>query len=322
MVPRNEGTVTDDFTSMRLAWIVVNFGSSALLEENLAPAVKECRPEIVVVVDCWSSKDERQRITALGAAEGWHVLALPDNRGFGGGMNAGVGVAHHHGATHLLLVNPDARVGAEALVLLQAAAALHPMSIAAPRVIDAAGRPWFDGAVLHLSDGATTSMSSRRMVGAGEVWEWISGACMILSMTLWDAVGGFDESYFLYWEDVDLSQRVRELGGSLFIVPGATIVHDEGGTHTDRPWGRGKSATYYQYRIRNRMLFATKHLDAEGIRRWRRSAWRNAWAVLMEGGRRQLLHPVPPLAAAWRGVSEGRAIATAALKKQEVRRAG
>ncbi|RMB58148.1 glycosyltransferase family 2 protein [Tessaracoccus antarcticus] len=298
----------------RLAFLVVNFGSSTLLARNLAPAVRECRPDVVVVVDCWSGEDERQRVTELSAAEGWDLVSLPDNRGFGGGMNAGAARARQLGATQLLLINPDARIDSSALDLLSTVAAEYPDALVAPRVVDAEGKTWFAGAVLHLSDGATSGRSARLPEATDGIWEWISGACMMLSMQLWDAVGGFDESYFLYWEDVDLSRRVTARGGRLIVVQEATVLHEEGGTHKDQVEGRGKSGTYYHYMIRNRLMFATKHLDAEGIRRWRRASVTNAWAVLLQGGRRQFLHPVAPARAAWRGLREGMALAAFALK--------
>lgn len=313
-------TVTD--TRARLAFVVVNFGSSTLLERNLAPAVHECQPDLVIVVDCWSSDLERQRINELVVSRGWELVSLPDNRGFGGGMNAGVRRARSLGATQLLLINPDARIGAHALRVLRDAISKDPIALVAPRVVDGQGRTWFEGAVLHLSDGGTGSRYAARMSNPGEVWEWISGACMMLSMALWDAVGGFDESFFLYWEDVDLSRRVTTAGGRLMVIPEAIVLHDEGGTHEDRVEGRGKSGTYYRYTIRNRLLFATKHLDADGVRRWRRKSVVNAWAILLQGGRRQFLHPIGPVRAAWRGLREGRAYAAAALKPTKPRKSG
>jgi len=304
----------------RLAFLVVNFGSSALLARNLVPAVRECEPHLVVVVDCWSSQHERQRVTELTRVEGWDLVPLPDNRGFGGGMNAGAFHALECGATQLLLLNPDARINFEALQMLSEAIHEHPLTLASPRVVDGVGRTWFEGAVVHLNDGATSGRSARRTAEPGERWEWISGACMMLNSHLWEAVGGFDESYFLYWEDVDFSRRVTTVGGRLLVLPEVTVLHEEGGTHEDQVEGRGRSGTYYRYMIRNRLLFATKHLDKDGIRRWRRSSIRSAWQILLHGGRRQFLHPMAPIRAAWRGLREGRSLAAAALKNEQPRR--
>ena len=148
---------------------------------------------------------------------------------------------------------------------------------------------------------------------------WLSGACLLVSRELWGRVGGFDEDYFLYWEDVDLSVRVSRAGGRLVVERTATAVHDEGGTQRlDVPGdpldvgssrsgvaSRGKSEAYYYYNIRNRLLFAAKHLEPRDRRRWTRTSYAGAKQILLRGGRRQFLRPVKPMRAAIRGSLDG-----------------
>jgi GT2 family glycosyltransferase len=107
---------------------------------------------------------------------------------------------------------------------------------------------------------------------------------------LWERLGGFDEDYFLYWEDVDLSHRCDLLGGRLIVRADLTAVHDAGGTQ-DRASGRAKSATYYYYNCRNRLVFAAKHLGRRDQLRWLVRTPADARRVLLRGGRRQLAHP-------------------------------
>ncbi len=137
---------------------------------------------------------------------------------------------------------------------------------------------------------------------------WVSGACFAISARAVAPVGGFDEDYFLYWEDVDFSRRVRAAGGSVrVILDTASAVHDEGGTHDDRPAGRAKSETYYYYNIRNRLLFAQRlarrgarpALAADGVARRRGGS-------CMQGGRRQLHHGRRAVAGAGPGLRDGR----------------
>ena len=129
---------------------------------------------------------------------------------------------------------------------------------------------------------------------------WVSGACFAISRTLWEHIGGFDDAYFLYWEDVDLSKKVWDAGGEVRVLQTASAVHDEGGTHEDRTGGRAKSETYYYYNIRNRMLFARLRLDPDTRRRWRRRDGQVSWGILMQGGRRQLSGRGP-----WRALLRG-----------------
>ena len=55
--------------------------------------------------------------------------------------------------------------------------------------------------------------------------DWVSGACMMARREALTAVGGFDERYFLYWEDADLCRRLRSKGHSTRYVPSCAIVH-------------------------------------------------------------------------------------------------
>ncbi len=78
---------------------------------------------------------------------------------------------------------------------------------------------------------------------------------MAFTISLYELVGGYDESYFLYWEDVDFSVRASHVGAHLQVLTDVTAIHDEGGTQ-ETTKGRAKSLLYYRYNTRNRLLFA------------------------------------------------------------------
>lgn len=290
-----------------LGIIVVNYASADLLAENLtatAAAVPDAR---IVVVDNRSTSEERARVEALSVANGWRLVPLDDNAGFGGGVNAGAAVAFDElGVTDILLLNPDARIDGSSVGALAAATADGP-SVASPRVEDAAGRVWFAGMDVYLDDGSMGGPRRRREQADARRLPWLSGACLWFTRDAWELTQGFDDAYFLYWEDVDISVRAARAGARLLVVDDALAVHDEGGTHratSQRP--EAKSELYYYYNIRNRLLFAGLLLDETDAAAWSRTAWRNARQVLLRGGRRQFLRPVAPLRAAWRGVRDGR----------------
>ncbi|MEW2012575.1 MULTISPECIES: glycosyltransferase family 2 protein [Microbacterium] len=300
------------------AWavIVVNYGSSALLETNLVATVADARPDIVVLVDNPTTAEERDRVRALSAREGWMLVEPAANTGFGGGINMGVAAALEHGATGLLLLNPDARIDAASVRMLRAETDRDPLALCAPRVITPAGMTWFAGADVALSDGRTRARTKRSQYPDDDVWEWLTGACLWMTAALWRQTGGFDEDYFLYWEDVDLSRRVVLAGGSLVVAENAVAVHDEGATHREAGQSeRSKSETYYYFNIRNRMLFGTRFLPREGIERWRSAVGASAWEVILRGGRAQLLRSPAPWRAYVRGVRDARRIADAALRQ-------
>lgn len=310
--------------AQQLAIIVVNYASHGLLARNLAAVAGENPHALIVVVDSFSSAAEQHAVAGLAGSHGWTFVQTSRNVGFGAGMNAGVAAAMEAGATTFLLLNPDAVLSAESVAALSQALAGEPMALLSPLIFDAGGRPWFAGADVRLDNGRTQSAARTRLEGAkgaAPTWPWLSGACLMLGEPLWRMAGGFDERYFLYWEDVDFSRRVVNAGGRLRIVEGASAVHDEGGTQGPAAGGhRAKSSQYYYYNTRNRLLFASLHLSDSAGRQWARSAVPAAWEILLRGGRRQFLHSMAPMRAALAGTRDGLRLGQSIRRESAARR--
>lgn len=285
------------------AVVVVNYGSHELLAGNLA-SVSAARPDlVVVVVDNFSSTAELAAVTELCRERGWRLVASPDNVGYGAGNNLGVATALEAGVERVLLLNPDARIDAVSLARLESVVTADPMTVVAPVIETGAGRVWFDGMDLHLDSGR---MRASRKRGPGDpVMPWLTGACLMISAPLWRRVGGFDERYFLYWEDVDLCWRCVQAGARLLVLPEARAVHDEGATQAESGGRRERSNLYYYFNVRNRLVFAGQHLDPKARQRWVRRSAREAYDIVARGGRRQLLRSTGPWRAAFRGTVDG-----------------
>jgi len=288
-----------------IALVVVNYGSHQLLERNLASTARSGEVD-VVVVDSFSSHDERRAITAVCTANGWQLVEPQENVGFGRGMNLGVELALSRGAQWIVLLNPDLELAADDVGSLVAIAQRDPEALVAPRIVAPDGSPFAVTTTdLLLDDGTMRSSAKRPEPSDGRPFRpWLSGACLALGADLWGRANGFDDGYFLYWEDVDFSRRVQESGGRLVVADDITAVHDEGGTQGRA--GRTKTETYYYFNIRNRYLYAVRWLEADEQRRWRRNAPTAVRSVILQGGRKQLLTSVAPWRAAWRGVRDGR----------------
>jgi GT2 family glycosyltransferase len=56
--------------------------------------------------------------------------------------------------------------------------------------------------------------------------DWVLGACMIMPRLIFNKLGGFDESFFLYEEEVDLLYRMKKIGFDTYILPGAKVIHN------------------------------------------------------------------------------------------------
>lgn len=293
------------------AVVVVNYASSVLLRDNLRPLTGT--EGHVVVVDNYSSAQEREEVTALAAACGWE-LVLAANDGFGAGMNAGVAAALDRGCTSLLLLNPDVTISPAVVQQLLRHAEQAPDDLVTPALLQADGSRGFAEGSLDLVRGTTRSRGPRDPSHE----RWLSGACLALSSRLWCRLDGFDERYFLYWEDIDLTHRCLALGGRLVVREDLQAVHAAGGTQ-----GPGKSAAYFYYNCRNRLLFARTHLTRWQQTRWLLASPRYAWRVLLRTGRRAVLRrPGATLVPVLRGSLAGIALALTRRDHSDVRRRG
>jgi GT2 family glycosyltransferase len=269
-----------------LGIVVVNYGSHDLLQANLSPISGAGDGAIVVVVvDNFSSIDERAIVSRLADEEGWDLVTPASNLGFGSAVNRGVARAIALGCSQLLVLNPDVSIDEPTINTMREASRASPSTILTPRLVRLDGSTWFAAGQLDRRNGRTSTRPDGPRTGPDR---WLTGACLLIDRASWDRLGGFDDSYFLYWEDVDLSQRFLELGGELAVLDDLVAVHRVGGTQGTG----GKSAAYCYYNCRNRLLFAVRHLPPRDRLRWLWFTPQYAWRTMFLSGRRHALaHP-------------------------------
>ncbi|MDQ1734498.1 MAG: N-acetylglucosaminyl-diphospho-decaprenol L-rhamnosyltransferase [Pseudonocardiales bacterium] len=284
-----------------LGIVVVNYGSHRLLAANLGGLDLGAIPARVVVVDNFKSHADSAAITELAAEHGWTLHALPRNVGFGAAVNLGVNVAAGQGCNSYLMLNPDVAVDQTVLGELLEATAAEPLALISPVIERPDGTMWFQGSRLSLDEAGIRRADAPP---TDRSRAWLTGACLAFHDDLWTKLGGFDDDYFLYWEDVDLSVRCVDLGGSLIIRDDLVVVHDVGGTQ-DADGSRAKSTLYYYFNCRNRLVFASKHLSRRDQLRWLARTPADVRRVLLRGGRRQLLRPWNSVWPGVRGASAG-----------------
>ena len=264
--------------TVRTGIVIVNYGSHRLIDANFTALSAALPSTRIVVVDNFSSEREAAAIEELCRVRAWELVRRP-NIGFGAGMNAGVAAARTLGCDVFVLINPDATASAETVTALAERASADRNALLCPVITDGNGGHWFSGGDVLVSAGRTTTRPGTRSDSATG---WLTGACLAFHSELWDRIGGFDDDYFLYWEDVDLSWRCTRAGGRLHVCDDLTVTHDVGGTQTQT----GKSPIYCYYNCRNRLLFAAKHLDRSAQRSWSLTSFSYAKQVVYRGGRR------------------------------------
>ncbi|MEQ6896512.1 glycosyltransferase family 2 protein [Microbacterium sp. KR10-403] len=271
------------------ALLIVNYGSHHLIEENLA-RTRLPSGTTVVIVDNFTTHDERLAMRRACVANGWEMLTPPGNLGFGAGMNVAARAARDLGADVFILLNPDAYIEGDGVVALAEDVAADHSVMVSPLVNRPDGGHFSSAMELDMATGAVRRLDPRNRFD--ESSEWLSGACLAVHADLWARVGGFDDDYFLYWEDIDLSVRVVASGGRLHVNDSVSAVHSAGGTQIRSRRGQTKSPEYYFYNVRNRLVFAAQHLDRGRQNQWLRQTAPIAWSVLMRGGKRQLINPL------------------------------
>ena len=260
--------------------VVVAYRSRALLE-RLLPEVRRITTGRVVVVDN-GDDGSGDRAEELGAT----AVLRPDNPGFGAGQNAGLAETS---SPLVLLLNPDAIPDPDGL----AAGVAHLEAHADVAAVQ--------GAVVHAGSGAAErshgrelgpvhllgrALGLRRAAGLGPVRalarrtslgdyidravsapvdvESLAATVVLVRRAAVDQVGGFDEGYFLYGEDLDLCRRLRAAGWRLVALPDTFAVH-EGGASSES-WRRRELEWW-----RGTMRFAARW--------WGAGAWSGALAA-------------------------------------------
>lgn len=253
--------------------VIVNWNSGVQLAECLESLAKSelvtCRFGSVIVVDNASTDGSLQGLDRLQLP--LVVIRNDRNLGFGAACNLG---ARQGAGEQLLFLNPDTR--------------LPPNTIEdATRALTSRERAGIVGIALHDERGAVQRSCCRlptpwtffvkalgldrlpgRLVRGYAMVEWphdrtrqvdhVIGAFYLMRAPLFRELGGFDERFFVYLEDLDLSARVKAAGWECWFLSEPTAFHKGGGT-SDRI-----KATRLFYSLRSRLQYAAKHLGVSG----------------------------------------------------------
>jgi N-acetylglucosaminyl-diphospho-decaprenol L-rhamnosyltransferase len=228
------------------AVVVVNYESGPALVRCVEDLRAE-GPSELVVVDNGSTDGSVHELTARFPEV--DVLVPGRNLGYGSAANRGVAATR---APWVLVCNPDLAVHPGTLAGLLAVldgdpgcalvgplmrredGTRYPSARAFPSLLDAAGHGLLG---LFAPDNRFTRSYQRAeldVAGAGPVTvDWVSGACFLIRRSAFEQVGGFDETYFMYAEDVDLCWRLGRAGWRVAYLPTVEVTHAQG-VSTDR----------------------------------------------------------------------------------------
>ena len=220
--------------------VIVSWNTSAILRDCLASVARHLRSvdHEVIVVDNASSDGSSEMVAAEFPAV--RLVRNVQNRGFGTANNQGMRRAR---GAWLLLLNSDTQLTDDSVADLYRRVRHEPgIAVAHCRLV------YPDGRVQHttyrfpslrralLEDLGLYKLLGKRRAGElllGGYWKHdeerdvdaVAGAFMLLPRAVFEQTGGFDESLFMYGEDIEWCRRIRELGGRIRFFPQASVVH-------------------------------------------------------------------------------------------------
>jgi N-acetylglucosaminyl-diphospho-decaprenol L-rhamnosyltransferase len=247
--------------------VVVSFNAMPWLER----ALESVAGHETIVVDHGSTDGSVEVARRFGAR-----VIEQENLGFGAGNNAGMRAA---GGDYYLLLNSDAWVVGDAVERLVEFAEAHPAAaVVGPRLRNE------DGTLQRSARGfptlwrlATEYFFLRKLAPCSQLLngfyaggfdhesvrevDWLYGPALLVRRHAADAVGLFDESFFMFSEETDWCYRFRAAGWKILFFPGAEVVHVGGASHGGR---------LYRENLRGHLRFLAKHRGAREAERARR----------------------------------------------------
>jgi GT2 family glycosyltransferase len=257
--------------------VIVNWNSGDQLVECLRSFADVATDAVdvvkITIVDNASTDDSLEAVARLEPRLPLRIIRNGENRGYAAACNQGAAGAT---ADLLLFLNPDTRLMPSALeqpARFLGEAANRSVGIVGIRLVDAGGKPARNcarrprplamiGASLGLDRLMPRLFPPHFMVewdhAETRVVDQVMGAFCLIRRALFEQVGGFDERFFVYFEDVDLAERTRTRGWSSVYLASARAFHRAGGT-TDAI--RGRRLFYF---TRSKMLYCLKHFGPGG----------------------------------------------------------
>lgn len=247
--------------------VIVNWRASAITLEAVAQVLAQTvSPTRVFVVDNGSGDGSADTLRAAPPFRDGHATLIesPHNLGFGGGCNLALREIAATALDFAWLLNNDAMPAPDCLaqLLSAAASAPAPVGLVGSLLVDPQGEvePHFGSWMkpLTLACGAIVpgTPDTHR-------YSWMTAASLLIAGPALKAVGGFDECFFMYWEDADLNLRIRKAGFSISSAPKALVEHHAGTSSS------ADTVRRYMWHFTSQDRFIAKHLARPQLARLR-----------------------------------------------------
>ncbi len=216
---------------MDLSFIILNYHSEKYLIkclDSIREHVASLKYEIIII------NNDAEELKGDFNNSSVSILNTFSNIGFSKACNLGSKIAN---GKILFFLNPDTELKNSKLTDFIFLLNNKDTGIVAPSLLTTTGKPqpWSCGrkitplrtAFENLFGKSDVSFSKKSSI---ESLAWVSGAALLIRKDLFEKIGGFDENFFMYFEDVDLCQRVSSLGKKILLLTELIIIHHGGGS--------------------------------------------------------------------------------------------
>jgi N-acetylglucosaminyl-diphospho-decaprenol L-rhamnosyltransferase len=227
-------------SAARIGVVTVSYGSGDVLPA-LLDSLENATSEPIQIVIADNKPAEPDSVSALAISHGASYVPMSSNLGYGGAANAAAATLAAE-VEWVLVVNPDvvmspgsidalvrtgdkdSMIASVGPVTLTSEGEVYPSARAVPSLRTGVGHAlfanlWLDNPWSRAYRDDASAEPVRRDVG------WLSGSCVLVRRAVFDSIGGFDEGYFMYFEDVDLGYRLGKLGYRNVYEPDAIVTH-------------------------------------------------------------------------------------------------
>ena len=241
----------------RVAIIVVNWRKYNMTANCIESVIKCNYPNYeIILVD---NESDISKVSIFMSRENIKTILNPKNEGFSKANNQGIEYALKNNFDYILLLNNDTVINNNLIDVLIKTIQVKKVYAVQPLILNHDGRKiWNGGGKINYFIG--TFSSSKKAYDSFKLIEWFTGCCCLFDSKLFKDIGKFDERFFAYYEDVDLSLRMKKSGYKIGFTSQTDLIHLESASSKFETSKEGSLNPFVHYlNIKNHILILRKH---------------------------------------------------------------
>lgn len=244
--------------------ILVNYNGKKYLKNCIESIKRQSYQNLSILIVDNASGDESVQYLQDNYPE-IEVITCVENNGFAKGNNIGIEYAVKQGADYVLLLNVDTVIEPDLVEKLMASANAATVTVPKIYMDKRLMKVWYAGGEMDYVQGRSyhcnqAAEKENKAIG------FACGCCVLIHRDIIKNVGVFDENYYLYFEDTDLSMRWLQHGITIMYIPAAKMWHKVGGSG-----GADGSLIKSYYMLRNQLYFMKKYQNEMQAKTWKKA---------------------------------------------------